>query len=281
MGQTPQQKTGAAKKAASGTTPLTYPPALGEAPIKFGITLRDYGSFKIGPGAVTASIYLPMPTAGLVDNFPVEFDTKSMGALGGIVSSGIDAVQSGGQSVGDGLWAGLKAIGRNVGQSVVAGLGDVAGVGGDVAKAQGELATGLVNNPNYAVLFKGVKPRTFSFTWRLVAVSPQESGTITNIITALKKAALPATSGTADHFTLTYPNIAYLSVLGPEKNAMLTFSKKGAFIEDVNVKYDGPGHAAFFVGTKAPVQIDLTISVRERGIVTREDIGVSHYGNPE
>jgi hypothetical protein len=51
---------------------------------------------------------------------------------------------------------------------------------------------------------------------------------------------------------------------------LIKISDLGCFITAINVKYDGDGHPVFFKGEK-PVIVDLSISFRERAILTSDD----------
>jgi len=255
----------------------SFPPDIDQQPNYFAITMRPYSVGAninpLGSGALVGGVagpggkhfFLPMPVSGLKDNFDIKVESQKMGAVGGIGSSIADAIRNPGSIVGNVL-SGLGAIGRTLGEEAMgAALGD-AGVNSV------QLAAGAINNPNLAALFKGVDLRRHSFSWKMIAYGPDESAKIDNIVTQLKQSALPSrTSG--GNFGLKYPDIAYLQVVGPKDNGMITFSDKGAFIENINVDYMGQSHPSFFTGTNSPVEVSLSMTFLERSIITRDDIG--------
>jgi hypothetical protein len=250
----------------------SFPPDIAQQPNYFAITMRPYsvganinpggGGGVAGPGG--KHFFLPMPVAGLKDNFDIQIESQKMGAVGGVGSSVVDAINNPSSIVGNVL-SGLGALGRTLGEEAMgAALGD-AGVNAV------QLATGAINNPNLAALFKGVNLRKHTFTWRMIAYNQSESNKLENMVTQFKQAALPSrTSG--GNFGLNYPDIAYLQVVGPKENGLITFSNKGAFIESVSVDYMGQTHPAFFTGSNSPVEVTLSMSFLERSIVTSEDI---------
>lgn len=252
----------------------TFPHNVDQAPACFMINLRPYSMGDNVPDIAAEYIYLPMPIQGLDDNFHIGYTAEKMGAIGGIGASIGQAIRDPSSIVGNVL-SGLAGIGKSVAGAGAAALGDVVGQG-KVAEQAVDLASGFINNPNYAVLFEGVEPRKFTFSWRLLPKSFDESNELINIINSLKKSALPSRLA-GGNFALNYPSIAHLAVIGPQSSKMLTFSDNGAFITDINVRYDGAGHATFFKGSNHPAQIDLTLSFHERGIITSEDIGGADF----
>lgn len=248
-----------------------FPRNVDDSPAYFSINLRPYSLTGRADASEIKYVYLPMPTQGLTDSFDIGYNSQAMGALGGVASSINQAVSDPSSIVGNVL-SGIAALGKNVVGAGAETLGDAVGIDRQVTSGAVDLAAGFINNPNYAVLFKGVEPRKFTFSWTLVPKNIDESKELYDIILSLKQSSLPARLATGN-FALNYPHIAHLEVKGPEKNKMLTFAKTGAFIQSIDVKYDGAGHAAFFKGSKYPARIDLSLSFLERGIVTSDDVG--------
>lgn len=266
---------------------LQYPEDIAAMPICFAINLKPYSILaKSGQSELASAdasdmsgnfIYLPMPTSGLIDDFHIEYEKAALGAIGGVASTIRNAISNPGGIIG-GIGSGLALYFKGLGQSAAEALGDQVGQG-EAAGAAAELTAGFINNPNLAILFKGIKPRTFSFSWKLVAKNPTEADSIQKIITMLKKSSLPAKQF-GSNFALNYPNIAYLGLLvskdGNERSGLsalkyITFSESGSFITDIKVDYSGAGHASFFKDNK-PVQVNITLNFQERGIITAEDI---------
>lgn len=259
----------------------SFPPDVYNQPVWFTINLREYvsvtstvlaqSSFFSIPGLSGAYFNLPMPVSGLNDSFAIDYNQTETGAIGGVGASVMDALQNPFSVVGNAL-SGAATIARGLGQSAAGALGDVIGQGAQ-ARAVAGLALGAIANPNLAAVFKGVNLRRHTFTWKLMAYDKAESDMIKNIITGLKKGALPKKELNGN-FSLLYPKVAYLFINGNRKNNLVTFSEKGMFIENITANYMGQnGHPAFFSGSQDPVEVDLTITFLERSIVTDEDVG--------
>lgn len=233
------------------------------------------------------NIFLPLPMSGIEDNIALQYQDVPLGAIGGILSP---AKSAAGYAAGLGMAAGqfiadtaLGAAGDVLGEAVTA-AGGKGGAGasavakrvldaaqkstseGGAAREAAAQAIGLANNPNLSLSFQGVQLRTHSFTWRMIAKTREESLAIENIINTLKLKALPKKLFGAG-FHLSYPSIAIIS-FSPAN--LIKMSELGCFIESVNVKYDGDGHPVFFQNQK-PVIIDLSVTFRERGILTADD----------
>jgi hypothetical protein len=188
-------------------------------------------------------------------------------ALGGPLGAAIGGLLSPGKNLASKIAGAALEYGRNA-------LTTAAGIAGDAISpglgAQAQNATnqglGVATNPNMSLTFNGVDLRNHNFTWRLIAKSIQESLEIENIINTLKLNALPRKIVGAG-FTLSYPAIAMLSFFPTN---LIKISDLGCFITSINVKYDGDGYPVFFKGEK-PVIVDLSISFRERAILTSDD----------
>lgn len=290
---------------------LTFPSDIHSHPVFFSINMREYksmvsvksdfksientkisGTTVFGGEAVTVGgtyIHLPLPSRGLHDSFNIEYQDLAMMALGGVGATINDIINDPNKIAGaaTGIFGGLAQKLLSAGAASVGGLFGTDAA--EIARGATELATGYVSNPNIAVLFKGVGIRQHRFSWKMIAKNVTEAQNIQRIVTNLKFYSLPKKTFGAN-FSLSYPHIAYLYLVGPINNGLITFSEKGTFIKDINVVFNGQDTATFFasktfntVNNKndagrtggfflAPVEVDLTITFMERSIVTREDI---------
>lgn len=249
---------------------LQYPSDVASLPICFMINLRPYVAGDFAPDFVADYIYLPMPTSGLIDNYSIEYTEHEMGAIGGVAATMTDPSSWFGTGGVRALLSAGTMFAKSIGTSAAEALGDLVGQG-DKATAGSDLLSGFINNPNYAILFKGLKPRKFSFDWTMIAKNQEEAQSIGNIIKTIKQHALPAKQFGAN-FALNYPSIAHLAVVGPNSTEMyITFAENGAFIENVSVNYSGAGHATFFKDS-LPVQVNLRLDFQERSIITSDAI---------
>ena len=216
-------------------------------------------------------IYLPLPMSGIEDNIALQYQDVPLGAVGGLLAPAKGIAAKAAKAAG-----GALALGGFLATSALGAAGDVlkeAGILGEGAAKfadQGKEAlaqgVGMADNPNLSLSFQGVELRTHIFTWRLIAKSVAESIAIESIINTLKINALPQKVFGAG-FHLGYPSIAILSFFPTN---LIKISDLGCFITSINVKYDGDGYPVFFKGDK-PVIIDLSVSFKERAIITSDD----------
>ena len=264
----------------SGSSSLVFPPEVAQASSFMSIAIRSYAD---SPGITTGSVgvakytvHLPIPESGLENNFHIQFDDHSFGTKGGIAAAISNVIHNPHTIAGSahaGFWAGVQesvTVGAESLGAALGGLLNPAVAGEHVpGVAEGVSAyLGQALNPNISVLFKGVGIRVHQFQWNFIARNASESQTIQSIISKLQKSALPTPSygGT---FLLDYPDVAFPVVSGPQQS-LITFAGWGCFIEDIRVNYGT--NPAFFTGTNLPVENNVTLILRERTIVTSQDI---------
>jgi hypothetical protein len=223
------------------------------------------------------NIFLPLPMSGIEDNVALQYQDVPLGsAVGGLLAPA--------KNMSSKILGGLAEFGRYSATSAIAAGGDVLaeeagklGTGGkaligginktsEAAQEALGQSLGIATNPNMSLSFQGVELRNHNFTWRLIAKSLEESLSIEDIINTLKLNALPKKTLGAG-FSLSYPAIALINFFPAN---LIKISELGCFITSINVKYDGDGHPVFFKGEK-PVIVDLSISFRERAILTADD----------
>jgi len=229
-------------------------------------------------------IFLPLPMSGIEDNIALQYQDVPLGAVGGLLAPAKGAAgeiaKAAGATMAGAQFLATSALGAagdvlNEAGAAKAGAGASAmfarmSQGAQKAAGQSQEATaqalGMADNPNMSLSFQGVELRNHNFTWRLIAKSITESLEIEAIINTLKINALPQKVFGAG-FHLGYPCIALISFYPTN---LIKISDLGCFITAINVKYDGDGHPVFFKGEK-PVIVDLSISFRERAILTSDD----------
>lgn len=226
------------------------------------------------------NITLPLPMSGIEDNTNLQYDEVPLGLVGGILGT-LSSTDSSASKFKAGALAGARfyakstagALGDLAGSVLgKAGLNSMAEAAADVGNAAGaaiDQAGGLASNPNLSLSFQGVKLREHNFSWRFIAKSDAESATLTDIVQTLKRNALPRKIYGAS-LTLAYPSIAFLQF---KPAGLIPISKFGCFLENINIRYDGEGHPAFFRKTNSPVIIDISMTFKERAILTSEDYG--------
>jgi hypothetical protein len=269
------------------TAPLAFPKDGSINSHQTMISLQSYqrGNPRSPPTKINPrNIFLPLPMSGIEDNISLQYQDVPLGAVGGILSPAKSAAgYAAGAAVAAGQFVAGTALGAagDVLSEYATSAAQKAGSGAaavtqrvlqsgqkmaEQAKEAGAQSIGLAENPNMSLSFQGVELRTHTFTWRLIAKSREESLEIENIINTLKLNALPKKLFGAG-FHLSYPSIAMINFFPAN---LIKISDLGCFITGVSVKYDGDGHPVFFQNQK-PVIVDLTVSFKERAILTADD----------
>ena len=146
---------------------------------------------------------------------------------------------------------------------------------------------GFVRNPDLSVEFKGVERKKYQFSWKMAAKSWNETNAINNIIDCIRWNTLPERNGGGGiGWTLDYPNIAFLRFHGnlaygtaENPRQIIQFGSKGVVVTGVNILYNGSTNGqAFFAGSGEPVEVQLSLQMEDRDILTREQINTG-WGN--
>ena len=136
--------------------------------------------------------------------------------------------------------------------------------------AGNSVATGLASNPKKEQVFKGVNFRTFSFNYKFFPRSSPESQNVMNIIKEFKLHMHPEFKD-ANNFVYVYPSefdITYYSN-GNENNKIHRHTS--CVLTDMSVNYTPNGMFNTFADGM-PTQIDITLSFRELGLLTKDKI---------
>ena len=296
-------------------TDYIFPPDLEKTPVRFMINTRRFVPFsKTAKGVISGKspsgetltnknyYILPIPQQGINDVFNMIYDTQSLGAVGGSMSTLQNAIRD--INKGDFIQAGIDVARGGLellSQRGITQLAKTVGAratGVTLAQVQSgiEQLLGVVENPNFAALFKGVRLRNHNFQWKFLPRNLTESTLIGNLIRQLQADALPSTATLTDeaingtfgggktpptgwpggsvnskgsNFVLGYPDVAFLKIIGPSYD-LITFNKDGSFISDIRVSYS-EGEVAFFKDKYHPSEVTLSIQFVERTIVTKND----------
>jgi len=237
------------------------------------LKLYDYkrpGSFVEGSLTPTVTIYLPLPE-NFTQEFAVNYGEQETGVIGQALLTG-----DGGGT--DALSKAVSAVqsGRGLAQSAIEAvknvdLGEVSAYAGfstlnSASPVIGGLAgqeTGQIANPHPSLFLQGVNLRQYNLTWKLVPRSPDESETIQNILSTIKRECLPKKK---DGF-LTYPQMIQPEVR--PKGALTGADYKKSMLGSLSINYSGEGTSAFFVDGN-PVSIELTLGLQEAELYLEE-----------
>jgi hypothetical protein len=239
------------------------------------------------------NIVLYLPTA-LTFNDGLQYDTPALGLAGGAT---FEAIAKGGgalNALGEVMKQGGKTISELTGQAkgsdiarvaMVRGMSAIPGAG---ALAEGaSIAVGVTVNPNVRSSFKGVTIREFTFQFKFIPKSPEESKVVEDIIKRFRYAAYPETIGASGSLSLDgtddaveaglsagykYPDLFDIEVNYKTESGDVRVGNKfqKCFLKGVSTNYN-PSTMAFHKDGK-PVEIDLTLNFQEEKTLDRRNI---------
>lgn len=146
-------------------------------------------------------------------------------------------------------------------------------VTGANAMAALERYQGRIINPHQAVLFKGVEPRQFSFSFSFFAKNMRESEIIKQIIHVFKYAQHPSMVEPGDSLSkrfFYYPENFLIGLFSPEDRYLWKMGL--CALETVEVDYGGSAVPSFFARSGAPVHVTMALKFKELEIMTKERI---------
>ena len=143
--------------------------------------------------------------------------------------------------------------------SALAGAGLAQVVGNEIQRGSGKIA-----NPNEILMYQSTGMRTFSFNYTILPDSVNESKQAAGLIKMFRKAA----HATKDNKTLiTVPDHVIVSFHGAKDMIQLP----PCVIESVGVTYN-PNSSSFFKENNAPVEIGLSIALKEMAPIYSGDV---------
>ena len=239
------------------------------------LKLYDYkrpGSFVEGSLTPTVTIYLPLPEE-FTQEFSVNYGEQETGVIGQALTvgtdtdTGTDALSSAVKAVqgGEGLAKAAIEAAKNVNLSATsayAGFSTLNSASPVIGGLAGQ-ETKQIANPHPSLFLQGVNLRQYNLSWKLVPRSPEESETIQNILSTIKRECLPKKK---DGF-LTYPQMIQPQVR-PD-GALTGADYKKSMLSSLSINYSGEGTSAFFVDGN-PVSIELTLGLQEAELYLEE-----------
>jgi hypothetical protein len=215
----------------------------------------------------TGSIALYMPTdIQISDSMVYNEDTRKLGAaLNQFATDGANGELINWVTLTDP--AVLAAAGAAAGMipSVPAALTAViTGTIGTLIQAEMQRHTGKVMNPNELVRYSQTALRSFTFNWTILPDSEHESDQAAGLIKFFRKSAHAKKSSDV---MLTVPDHCVVSFHGAKDMIQLP----ACFIETVNVTYN-PNNTSFFKRNNAPVEIGLSVGLKEIVPIYADDV---------
>ena len=222
----------------------------------------------------TGSIAMYMPTAiAINDQMVYNEGSRKMGALAETLFSEDYAdvfnptmATSTAAMTGLGWIAGKipkfgKLVGGQFSALIGAGLAQV--VGTEVQRGSGKIA-----NPNEILEYTNTTMRTFAFEWTILPDSQKESEQATGLIKMFRKSAHARKD---NKMIVTVPDHVIVSFHGAGSKNTEMIQLPPCVIESVNVTYN-PNTSSFFKQNNAPVEIGLSIGLKEMAPIYSADV---------
>lgn len=225
-------------------------------------------------------LYLPL---SYVVNDTIQYNTPDLGLFGGAIAGSI----SSGSTVAGSISAGLQQAGRSITDFFNSGSvsGEVARLAtvralsalklSDTVKNAISLAGQVTINPNTRAIFDKVSLREFTFQFKFIPKSRQESAAVREIIKFFRQNAYPETISTLQlPIGYKFPNMFKISLT---YDGQIVGSKiKLCYLRNIQTNYN-PTQASFHsggdgTGYAAPAEIDLSLSFVEHKTLSRQDI---------
>jgi hypothetical protein len=226
----------------------------------------------------SCALYMPTDIQ-INDQMVYNEDTRKIGALG-------EAINNGEAKMGDVLnkqvlldpavltlmTAGAAYASDKIGfgSSTITAVTALASYGvGDIMQTELQRSTGKIMNPNELLRYQQTALRSFTFNWIFLPDNEYESNQATNIIKMFRKAAHATKQSSTmiivpDHVVVSFHGAKDMIQIPP------------CYIESVNVTYN-PNVSSFFKQNNAPVEIGLSLTLKEIVPIYADDVEDRRY----
>jgi hypothetical protein len=145
----------------------------------------------------------------------------------------------------------------------------LAGAGlASVVQTELQRGSGKIANPNEILLYNSTALRTFTFNWTILPDSVGESKHATGLIKMFRKSAHAKKD---NKMIVTVPDHVIVSFHGAGSKDMEMIQLPPCVIESVNVTYN-PNASSFFRENNAPVEIGLSVGLKEMAPLYSHDV---------
>lgn len=213
---------------------------------------------------------LPIPQ-GLAQGDTLSYGSTNLNQVGAIAQ---DAMSNGIGTAIENAKNAAKNSGDTTTQAAVLTqiLSKSGGIGTDTTNAIAEAVMynkRAVLNPNQVTTFSGSNTRSYSFEFKLVATSKDESLKIRRLVKLLQYNAYPA----GNQIVLKYPSEFKISVLkGGSSGEINPYYAPiyNCFLMSITTTYNASSNSFYEDG--APLEVNLTLGFQETKALTRDDI---------
>ena len=225
-------------------------------PCPGNISFSDTANYQTGSADMISTLLQKMTGTG-----------TTLSAAGNILAGGVDAITSGNIDIlKDQMKKGFGDF--NAGADAAAALGAV--TPGDIGQ-EIQFETKTIMDPRINTRFTGNGMRNFSFNFKMIATSEQESIIVKDIYNAFRRYSYAKRLGIV---ALSYPPLWTIKFLiAPENGA-----KENPFIPKIGQCYLNNVGTTFnatnnsWRTNNAPLEVDLTLAFQETQVQTRDDI---------
>lgn len=139
-------------------------------------------------------------------------------------------------------------------------------IGGSESKSAASVASRTTLNKNIVTEFTGVSTRSFSFSFKLVANSKEDTEVIHNIVKAFRRGIYPV----GDALKLTYPPTWYINFKQGNKDIEYVPKIFESYLTSMNTNLNSSSN--MFHPDGSPKEIDLQLNFMESRSLVRADI---------
>ena len=148
-------------------------------------------------------------------------------------------------------------------------MGALVGAGlGTVAQTEVQRGSGKIANPNEITMYNSTALRTFTFSYTILPDNAHESEQATGLIKMFRMAAHARKD---NKMLVTVPDHVIVSFHGAGAAKTEMIQLPPCVIESVNVSYN-PNNTSFFKQNNAPVEIGLSIGLKEMAPIYQDDV---------
>jgi len=145
----------------------------------------------------------------------------------------------------------------------------LAGAGlAQIAQTELQRGTGKISNPNEILMYNSTALRTFTFNWTILPDSRKESEHAAGLIKLFRKSAHARKD---NKMIVTVPDHVIVSFHGAGAKHTEMIQLPPCVVETVNVTYN-PNASSFFKENNAPVEIGLSIGLKEMAPIYSQDV---------
>lgn len=233
----------------------------------------------------TIELYLP-PSLNFQDG--INYDNMvDLGAVGGAVAGGLEATGTlSGQQVYSAITSSFESIYDFALNGATADTARIMAMrasrlGGQTTRDVVSTALRIAPNPNRRTLFRSVRPREFTFNFKMIANSEREALEIDRILKEFRVRMYPDVATpvegeegllNGEFIAFNYPDMVQVELKYNERQVGSRIQR--GFITALNTTYN-PSSMGYHIDGK-PSEVDVSVSIFEERALDRRDIEVGY-----